>query len=70
MPNGIEYNQKWCKERHDEIEKELEKVWGEYGFGAVWKRMDAIEKKLWAIIIALIGNMGGIIALLLKLSIS
>jgi tetrahydromethanopterin S-methyltransferase subunit G len=41
MPNGnIEYNQKWCKERHDEIEKELDRVWGEHGFGAVWKHMD------------------------------
>jgi tetrahydromethanopterin S-methyltransferase subunit G len=67
MPNGdIDYNQKWCKERHDEIEKELERIWGEHGFGAVWKRMDNVEVKLWYIIIGLVFNMGGIVALLLE----
>jgi len=65
MPNGDGYNPKWCAEKHAEVEKELKKVWGEFGFMAVWKRMDSMEKKLWLIIIALVDNMGGIIVMLI-----
>lgn len=52
-----EFNQKFCDERHQYIKEE---------FGAVWKRMNGTEKKLWTIIILLVANLAGLIGVLLK----
>lgn len=52
-----DFNQKFCDERHQNIKEE---------FDAVWKRMNGTERKLWAIIILLVGNLAGLIGVLLK----
>ena len=52
-----DFNLGLCEERHKNIEKEFE---------AMWKRMNGTEKKLWAIIILLVGNLAGLIGMLLK----
>ena len=52
-----DYNEKWCNERHEFIEKE---------FDMVGLKIKTIEARLWAIIILLVFNFGGIIAVLLK----
>ena len=39
------FNQKLCDERHKENRRE---------FDAVWKRMNGMDKKLWAIIMLLL----------------
>ena len=67
MANG-EFDPVWCKERHKEVDKQVARVWGDYGFGAVWMRMDKLEYKLWAIIVGLVLNLGGIFTTLLKMT--
>jgi len=69
MPNGDgdEYNAKWCRAKHNEIKEDLAKIWGEHGFKAVWNKMDELDKKFFYIILGLTANMGGIIAVLLKM---
>jgi hypothetical protein len=42
------YNQDWCKERHEKLDK----------------RMDSLETKFWAIIILLIANLTGVVTVL------
>jgi len=54
-----EFDVRLCEERHKNIEKE---------FVAVWKRMNGTEKKLWAIIILLVGNLAGLLAVLLRIT--
>ena len=66
MPNGDQFNPKWCQDKHREIDRKFDDVWGERGFAAVWRRMDNIERKLWLIILGLVGNLGGIVAMLIK----
>ena len=53
----MSFNKDLCDERHDNIGEE---------FKAVWKRMNGFDKKLWAIIVMLFGNLGALVALLLK----
>ncbi len=73
MPNGSDgrrdynYNPRWCEDRHHEIDKKFDGIWGEHGFGAVWNRMDNLEKKLWGIILGLALNLGGVVTLLLQM---
>lgn len=59
MPNGDEkngqYNSEWCDERHSKITTEFDKVWDKI------RRQDNL---LWAIFVALLGNLGGVIATL------
>lgn len=52
MANGTVgvYNQGWCKERHEKLDK----------------RMDSLENKFWAIIILLVTNLGGVSIMLLR----
>ena len=52
MANGVAsvYNQDWCKERHDKLDK----------------RIDSLETKFWAIIILLMTNLGGVSIMLLR----
>lgn len=52
MPNGYDttYNQDWCKERHERLDK----------------RMDAIETKFWGIIILLLMNLSGVVTVLMS----
>ena len=57
MGNGSDFIEALCREKHKVIEKEFE---------AVWKRMNGTEKKLWAIIILLVGNLAGLIGMLIK----
>ena len=52
-----EYNKEWCDERHQFIEKEFVKV---------WTKIKTFDARLWAIIVLLVFNIGGIIAVLLK----
>ena len=47
-----EYNEKNCDERHDKLEKELENV---------WNRFKTLDGRLWAIIVLLVFNLGGVI---------
>jgi hypothetical protein len=64
MPNGngngeekYTFNPAWCKERHDRIDEEFHKVWDRF------KRIDSL---MWGILLSLVGNMGGIIAILIQ----
>jgi len=52
-----DYNFELCHEKHKNIEREFE---------AMWKRLNGTEKKLWGIIILLIGNLATLIGMLLK----
>lgn len=51
----MDYNKDWCDERHDKIEREFDKM---------WKRIKTFDARLWAIIVLLVFNFGGIIAIL------
>jgi hypothetical protein len=62
MPNGDtvqprEYNPAWCKEKHRKIDEQLESVWAKF------RRQDNL---LWGILLALVGNLGGVIATLVS----
>jgi hypothetical protein len=57
MPNGHEYNQGWCDERHKKIGEE---------FHAVWEKIRIVDNRLWAVLVLLIANLGGVIALFFK----
>ena len=57
MANG-EYNQEWCKERHDKIDRMLE---------IYRQRMDGIEQRQFNILKGTIANLIGISAVLFKL---
>ena len=50
MPNGKEYNQQWCDERHRKIDV----------------RLDRLDTRIWAILIMLFVNLGGIGVLLFR----
>lgn len=52
-----DYIQKWCDERHTAIDRE---------FKSVWKRVDALQRLFWSVLIVLIANLAGIIAILVK----
>jgi len=47
-----DYNEKNCDERHEFIEKEFKKV---------WSRFKTLDGRLWAIIVLLVFNLGGVI---------
>ena len=70
MPNGKdnEYNAKWCREKHERIDKQLAEVWGEEhgGIKAVWKKYDQLNTKLWGIIGLQLTILGGIIVTLYR----
>lgn len=59
MPNGDEqtgeYNPAWCKKEHERVDQEFVQVWDKF------KRQDRL---MWGTMLALIGNLGGIITLL------
>lgn len=48
-----DFLQAWCNERHDKIKEE---------FDTVWKKIDTIDGRMWAIIVLLFLNLGGVIA--------
>lgn len=63
MPNGEgtdrrhdAYNAEWCQEKHESINRE---------FRMVWAKLDGMQKTLMGIVLALIANLGGIIATLI-----
>lgn len=63
MPNGDaahpqEYNLDWCNERHQRIQDE---------FNSVWEKLRRQDGLLWGLLLALIGNFGGVIATLIVL---
>ena len=60
MPNGHDtaYNGEWCRDRHQKIDDEFSEVWGKF------RRMD---RMFLAIMLALIGNLGGVTATLITL---
>jgi len=47
-----DYNEKICDERHKKITEE---------FGYVWDKIKTLEGRLWAIIVLLVFNLGGVI---------
>lgn len=47
-----DYNEKNCDERHEKITEE---------FHNVWAKLKTLDNRLWAILILLIFNLGGII---------
>jgi hypothetical protein len=51
------FNPELCEERHKNITKEFE---------AVWKRLANQDKKLWTIILLGVGNLAGLITVLVK----
>lgn len=57
MPNGKEYNHDWCDERHEKIGQT---------FDVCFRRIDRVEAKLWAVLILLFANLGGIGVLLFQ----
>lgn len=58
MANG-EYNQEWCKERHDKIERELH---------IHRQRMDSIEQRQFNILKGTIANIVGVSCTLIGIS--
>lgn len=52
------FNTKLCDERHEVIDREFKKVWTRVG------NMDA---RIWGVMILLLMNLGGIIAIITKL---
>jgi len=78
MPNGgtnsrhEDYNQSWCNERHAELEKRIEQLWGEEhgGIRALWKKLEGVNQKLWGIILGQVAIMGGLIVTLFQISIT
>jgi len=72
MPNGhnTEYNPDWCWDRHRKIEKQLDSM-GQYiekTQDEVWNKIRSQDRLLWGIMLALIGNMGGVAATLVILA--
>jgi hypothetical protein len=59
MPNGDgeTYNPAWCREKHDRIDHQIESIWEKF------RRQDTL---MWGIMLALVANLGGIVATLLK----
>jgi hypothetical protein len=61
MPNGdtqaAGYNPAWCKEKHRKIDEQFESVWAKF------RRQDNL---MWGILLALVGNLGGVIATLVS----
>lgn len=65
MPNGDNaYNYRWCREKHDDIDREFGRV--EKTFDTVWGAIRSLDRKLWGIIVLLVINFGGIIGILIK----
>ena len=52
-----DYSNRFCDDRHKNIDKE---------FKAVWTRMNGFDKKLWAIIVLIMANLGTVIGILVK----
>lgn len=50
-------SQKLCDERHDNIDKEFKRM---------RERMNGLDKKLWALILLMVANLGSLIAFLIK----
>ena len=73
MPNGDgdKYNAQWCRDKNRQIDKEFAEIWGEEhgGFKAVWKSIDRLNAKLWGILAMQLVILGGIITMLLRVSI-
>jgi len=66
MPNGDktevshkEYNVAWCDERHRKIDKE---------FQSVWEKLKKQDSLMWGMVLTLIGNLGGVIAIFVKIT--
>ncbi len=53
-----DYNEKWCEERHDKIEKE---------FDNVWAKLKNQDNRLWSIIVLQLVVLGGIIGVIIKM---
>lgn len=62
MPNGHDtaYNAAWCRDKHEKIDKRFDDVWNKF------TRQDRL---LWGIMLALIGNLGGVMATLITLAV-
>ena len=52
-----DFNSKFCDERHENIDKK---------FITFCERLDKMEGKIWTIILLLVANMGGILALIFQ----
>ena len=63
MPNGDgeAYNPAWCRDRHKRIDHE---------FSEVWSKFQNQEKLLRGILLALVGNLGGVAATLVMLALN
>ena len=71
MPDGRResdhYNQKWCKERHDKIDQDIEnrRLDNEKKFDEAWGAIRRQYAMLWGILAGQLVIMGGIIAVLI-----
>ncbi len=62
MPNGNGevYNAAWCRKTHERVDENIDRIWDKFR---------TQDRLMWGVMLALIGNLGGVAATLVILAV-